>query len=215
MARPTTLGVFCALAALVALGAAATTVGITASWAVDNLPSTSDMPWWMIVLLSTGGVACICGILTILLQLCVPRTSMAVTACMAGLGVHIGMLVSYTVYLCKYFTAAEGYCYMVGCYTSNGGFTSSDLRSPAYAELNAFDYWSSWTTEMKALYIFGCAIGVLFWLIALPCAIGSVAVAKRRTAVEAQAAAAVMNVDALVAKPGATPVQENQFYVGV
>lgn len=130
------------------------------------------------------------------------------------------------VYLCKYFTAAEGYCYMVGCYTSNGGFTSSDLRSPAYAELNAFDYWSSWTTEMKvracrgqlaplcldwlpavverapcrllgsccwllhtlrlqpllqALYIFGCAIGVLFWLIALPCAIGSVAVAKRRT----------------------------------
>lgn len=34
-------------------------------------------------------------------------------------------------------------------------------------------------------------------------------------AVEAQAAAAVMNVDALVAKPGAAPVQENQFYVGV
>lgn len=38
---------------------------------------------------------------------------------------------------------------MVGCYTSYGGFTSSDLRSPAYTELNAFDYWSSWTTEMK------------------------------------------------------------------
>lgn len=33
----------------------------------------------------------------------------------------------------------------------------------------------------QVLYIFGCAIGVFFWIIALPCAIGSVATAKRRT----------------------------------
>ncbi|PRW39101.1 sugar ABC transporter permease [Chlorella sorokiniana] len=169
----------------------------------------------MIVLLATGGVACIFGILTILLQLCAPRSGAAVTTCLGGLGVHIGMLVSYTVYLCKYFTAAEGYCYMVGCYRSYGANSTygSLPGTPAYWEVNAFDYWSSWTSEMKALYIFGCAIGVLFWLIALPCAFGSVAVAKRRTAAEAEAAAAVMNVDALVAKPGAA--QQDQFYAGV
>jgi len=86
MARPTGLGVACALAVFIAvgrgllscgilvaraaagrcarqisagsdqtssqnnpldvqLGAAGTTVGITAAWAANNLPSASDMPW--------------------------------------------------------------------------------------------------------------------------------------------------------------------------
>lgn len=112
---------------------------------------------------------------------------------------------------------------MTGC--SSSGFASYG-SVPSLGTVNAFDYWSSWTTEMKArsiyawrccaankglgwhtalssgqcrtaemtanlipalpcdaqvVYILGCAIGVLFWLIALPCAIGSVAVAKRRT----------------------------------
>ncbi|KAI7840416.1 hypothetical protein COHA_005847 [Chlorella ohadii] len=217
MARPTGLGVACALAVFIALGAAGTTVGITAAWAANNLPSASDMPWWMITLLATGGVACICAILAILLQLCVPRSSMAVTAVLAGLGVHIGMLVSYTVYLCKYFTIAEGWCYMTSCYTGYGGLLSGGpVSTLGSTQFNAFDSWSSWTTQMKVLYIFGCAIGVFFWIIALPCAIGSVATAKRRTAAEAQAAAAVMNVDALVAKPGVAPeARQEQFYVGV
>lgn len=32
----------------------------------------------------------------------------------------------------------------------------------------------------QVLYIFGCAIGVFFWLIALPCAFGDAAVSRRR-----------------------------------
>jgi len=40
--------------------------------------------------------------------------------------------------------------------------------------------------------------------------------AARLQAAEAQAAAAVMNVDALVAKPGVAPeARQEQFYVGV
>lgn len=35
-------------------------------------------------------------------------------------------------------------------------------------------------TAPQALYIFGCAIGVACWMVALPCAIGSSVVAKRR-----------------------------------
>ncbi len=53
------------------LAAALTTVGIAGTWANDNLPSASDMPWWMIVLLAAGSVSAVLAILTILLQ--VPR----------------------------------------------------------------------------------------------------------------------------------------------
>lgn len=35
-------------------------------------------------------------------------------------------------------------------------------------------------TSPQALYIFGCAIGVACWMVALLCAIGSSVVAKRR-----------------------------------
>ena len=57
------------------------------------------------------------------------------------------------VYLCKYFTL-EGYCTMTGCSTatSYGGlpyyyYGGGDFNS---GHLNAFDYWSGWTTDMKA-----------------------------------------------------------------
>ncbi|PRW39249.1 putative myosin-7B [Chlorella sorokiniana] len=189
MARPSALGLSCALAALVALAAALTTVGIAGTWANDNLPSTSDMPWWMIVLLAAGSVSAVLAILTILLQCCSPGWS--IVTCVLGLLVHAGMLIAYTLYLSLWFTL-QGLCYMGGCSLSSLGlddlgFSSSDLEQLLVGEDagdtgNAFDYWSwgVWTSEMKALYIFGCAVGVFCWMVALPCAVGSMAVAKRR-----------------------------------
>ncbi|KAI7840417.1 hypothetical protein COHA_005848 [Chlorella ohadii] len=217
MARPTALGLACALVTLVALAAALTTVGIAGTWANDNLPSASDMPWWMIVLLAAGSVSAVLAILTILLQCCSPGFS--IVTCVLGLAVHIGMLVAYTLYLAIWFTV-EGYCYMGGCSLSGWdlssyGYTASEIYWMGVSSTgNAFDYWSwLWTSEMKALYIFGCAIGVACWLVALPCAIGSVAVAKRRRAADAEAA--IADVDALMPKSGAPTAPKSQFYTGI
>ncbi len=55
------------------------------------------------------------------------------------------------VYLCKYFTIAEGWCYMSSCYTGYGGLLSGGpVSTLGSTQFNAFDSWSSWTTQMKA-----------------------------------------------------------------
>ncbi|KAL4427287.1 hypothetical protein ABPG77_003196 [Micractinium sp. CCAP 211/92] len=200
-------GVAYALSVLVALAAAVTSLAVTADLVAD-LPSGVRWRWWQIVVIACSAASMLAALLVLLVQTCRccgarcagPNSPLALLFTMLGAAVHCGMLVAFTVYLTTDFSG--------DLFVEGDGQTSFNGGSCVDSN-NAFDCFGSWPTKWKVMYIFGCAIGLAAWLLALLLCIADMSMARRRqVAVAPQPAmVAIGQVDEFVVrKQAAEPV---------
>lgn len=184
--RATPQGIGCALAAFVALAAAATSLGIMADQMI-NYYTGAAFTWWQITVLACAAVAAAAGVLVILFEVsrgarcCAcfagPRSTAGVLLCLLGFVAHSGMLVSFTVYLAKYFSRDLSDAWASSDSSYNASFSCLSGK-------NAFACFGDWPILWQVMYIFGCAIGVLFWLIAFFLALLALGASKRRQVID-------------------------------
>lgn len=122
-----------------------------------------------------------------------PRSKLGVVASLAGAAAHVGMLAAYSAYLCRYWSLASWYgaAYIANnlsanAYSSAAAVPTTSLTTTAALTTslatthNAFDYFSDWAAKWQVMYVFGCAIGAAFWLLALIFACCDAGAAQRR-----------------------------------
>ncbi|KAL4440198.1 hypothetical protein ABPG75_003199 [Micractinium tetrahymenae] len=207
--RTTGYGIACALTALVALAAVLTSLGVMADLMVD-LPSWFNWRWWQIVVIACSSVSALAALLVLTIQMCRccgarcagPRSPLALLFSLLGFAAHCGMLVSFTVYLAKDF---GGDLFVVD--SMDGLLRMAGPSGSCIESQNGFDCFGDWPTKWQVMYIFGCAIGLAAWLLALLLCIADLAAAKRRQVADAPqpAMVAIGQVDEFIMRKGAEP----------
>lgn len=202
-------GVACAFSVLVALAAAVTSLAVMAELVAD-MPSGVTWRWWQIVVIACSSASALAALLVLTVQTCRscgargagPRSPLALLLTLLGAAAHCGLLVSFTVYLAKDFSGD------LFAGDALDGYPRASLTGDScVASNNAFDCFSSWPTKWQAMYIFGCAIGLAAWLLALLLCIADMATARRRQVADAPqpAMVAIGQVDEFIMRKGAEP----------